>query len=283
VDAGSREENASIQQIGASILIPSAPIRFQRRVASVALQQFLDIFWSECLLTNMSTLRMTSDLRRQLILGAAKRCFARHGFAGTTTKSVAAAASISEGLLFKHFPTKSALYAEILAEECAADPALHRLLELAPSTETLVVLIRDMVRHFQEVAEAPDLQEAQRLRLMLTSHLDDGEFARLIYEKIADLIGPAFTASLERAVAAGDAARIGREPLNLFWFAHHTVLMATLTRLPSAPCLSYGDAADLDPVQWGKPARPANDASDDAISEKQPADKPGQPAERSTH
>jgi AcrR family transcriptional regulator len=194
----------------------------------------------------MSTLRMTSDLRRQLILGAAKRCFARHGFAGTTTKSVAAAASISEGLLFKHFPTKSALYAEILAEECAADPALHRLLELAPSTETLVVLIRDMVRHFQEVAEAPDLQEAQRLRLMLTSHLDDGEFARLIYEKIAGLIGPAFTASLERAVAAGDAARIGREPLNLFWFAHHAVLMATLTRLPSAPCLSYGDAADLE-------------------------------------
>src|SRR6266851_4327671 len=37
----------------------------------------------------MSTLRMTGDLRRQLILSAAKRCFARHGFAGTTTKSVA--------------------------------------------------------------------------------------------------------------------------------------------------------------------------------------------------
>src|ERR1700729_374375 len=157
----------------------------------------------------MSTLRMTSDLRRQLILGAAKRCFARHGFAGTTTRSVAAAASISEGLLFKHFPTKSALYAEILAEECEADPALHRLLGKEPSTETLVVLIREMVRHFQGVAEAPDLQEAQRLRLMITSHLDDGEFARLIYEKIGKLIGPAFTASLQRAVEAGDAARVG--------------------------------------------------------------------------
>ena len=94
---------------------------------------------------------MTGDLRRQLILSAAKRCFARHGFAGTTTKSVAAAASISEGLLFKHFPTKSALYAEILAEECEADPGLNRLLGLEPSTETLVVLIRCMVRHFQEV------------------------------------------------------------------------------------------------------------------------------------
>jgi AcrR family transcriptional regulator len=189
---------------------------------------------------------MTSDLRRQLILSAAKRCFARHGFAGTTTKSVAAAASISEGLLFKHFPSKSALYAEILAEECEADPALHRLLGLEPSTETLVVLIREIVRHFQQVADTPDQQEAQRLRLMITSHLDDGEFARLIYQKIGNLIGPVFTSSLERAVEAGDASRIGCEPLNLFWFAHHTVLMATLARLPSVPCLSYANAANLE-------------------------------------
>ena len=184
---------------------------------------------------------MTSDLRRQLILGAAKRCFARHGFAGTTTKSVAAAASISEGLLFKHFPTKSALYAEILAEECAADPELHRLLELEPSTETLVVLIREMVRHFQEVQAMPDQQEAQRLRLMLASHLDDGEFARLIYDKIGGLIGHVFDASLKRAVEAGDAQPVGREPMNLFWFAHHAVLMVTVTRLPAIPCLSYGE------------------------------------------
>jgi AcrR family transcriptional regulator len=194
----------------------------------------------------MSTLRMTSDLRRELILSAAKRCFARHGFAGTTTKSVAAAASISEALLFKHFPTKSALYAEILAEECEADPALHHLLGLAPSTETLVVLVRGMVGHFMDISQAPDREEAQRLRLMVTSHLDDGEFARLLYEKIGRLIGPAFTASLEQAVATGDATRVGREPLNLFWFAHHTVLMAALSQLPTVPCLSYANAADLE-------------------------------------
>ena len=55
-----------------------------------------------------------------------------------------------------------------------------------------------------------------------------------------------FTASLESAIAAGDASRIGSEPLNLFWFAHHTVLMAALTRLPAVPCLAYGNAADLE-------------------------------------
>jgi len=189
---------------------------------------------------------MTGDLRRQLILSAAKRCFARHGFAGTTTKSVAAAAAISEGLLFKHFPSKAALYAEILAEECEADPDMAHLLGQEPSTATLVKLVKGMVGHFVQIADVPDEQEAQRLRLMLTSHLDDGEFARLLYAKVGNLIGPVFTASLDRAVAAGDASRIGSEPLNLFWFAHHTVLMAALTRLPSAPCLSYGNSADLE-------------------------------------
>ena len=194
----------------------------------------------------MSNLRMTSDLRRELILNAAKQCFARYGFAGTTTKSVAAAASISEALLFKHFPTKSALYAEILAEACQADPALHRLLDREPSTETLVVLIRGMVDHFLNASASPDQQEAQRLRLMISSQLDDGEFARLLYEKIRDLIGRAFTASLECAIAAGDAVPVGREPLNLFWFAHHTVLMMVLTKLPSVPTLSYGAAPGLE-------------------------------------
>ncbi len=189
-------------------------------------------------------LRMTSDLRRQLILSAAKRCFARHGFAGTTTKSVAAAASISEGLLFKHFPSKAALYAEILSEECEADPDLMHLLALEPSTATLVELVRSMVDHFMQITA--DEEEAQRLRLMTTSHLDDGEFARLLFGKVGELIGPVFTSSLERAVAAGEASRIGNQPLNLFWFAHHTVMMAALTKLPAVPCLIYGNAADLD-------------------------------------
>ena len=194
----------------------------------------------------MSTLRMTSDLRRQLILSAAKRCFARNGFAGTTTKSVAAAAAISEGLLFKHFPSKAALYAEILAEECEADPDFANLLGQEPSTGTLVELVKGMVSHFMEVSDGSDQEEAQRMRLMTTSHLDDGEFARLLYDKIGGLIGPVFTASIESAVASGDATRIGSDPLNLFWFAHHTVLMAALTRLPAVPCLAYGNAANLE-------------------------------------
>ena len=64
--------------------------------------------------------------------------------------------------------------------------------------------------------------------------------------KVGELIGPVFTSSLERAVATGEASRIGNDPLNLFWFAHHTVLAAALAKLPAVPCLTYGNAADLE-------------------------------------
>ena len=194
----------------------------------------------------MITKRMTSDSRRRQILEVAKGCFARHGFAGTTTKSLAAAASISEGLLFKHFPTKAALYAEILAESCEADPALNRLMEMEPSTVTLVQFVRDMVRHFMTAFSTSDREEAQRLRLMVSSHLDDGEFARLLFEKIGKLVGSVFTASLERAVAVGDATRVSAEPVNLFWFAHHLLQTVALTRLPTVPSLPYPKDAALE-------------------------------------
>lgn len=188
-------------------------------------------------------LRMTHDLRRELILNAAKRCFARNGFAGTTTKSVAAAAAISEGLLFKHFPTKSALYAEILAEECNTDPGLIELLGLPPSTETLIILIRGMVHHFMQIPGAPDQEDEQRMRLMILSHLNDGEFARVLFEKVGALIGPAFSAALDKAIVAGDASRVGTRPLDLFWFAHHTAMMVALTQLPAEPSIAVTDTA----------------------------------------
>jgi AcrR family transcriptional regulator len=194
----------------------------------------------------MSAPRLTSDLRREQILDAARGCFARYGFAGTTTKSVAQAAGISEGLLFRHFSTKAALYAEILAEACETDPEFHRLLELTPSTATLVTLVREMVAHFLRATDLPDCEEAQRIRLLISSQLGDGEFARLLFGKIGDLVGPAFGASLARAVAAGDAVAVEGKPLDLFWFAHQVVHMIALTRLPPVPTLAYPAPADLE-------------------------------------
>jgi AcrR family transcriptional regulator len=182
---------------------------------------------------------MSGDSRRRQIMDAAKQCFARYGFAGTTTKKVAVVAGISEGLLFRHFPTKAALHEEILAEACKTDPDFNRLMELKPSTETLVILVREMAEHFLAVKTLSKRDKAERLRLTASSHLDDGEFAQQLFEKIGSLIAPLFEMSLDSAIAAGDAEKVGTDGINLFWFAHHLLYTVALTRLPATPSIIY--------------------------------------------
>ena len=74
-------------------------------------------------MTVMGRIRLPAEERRVGIVEAAKPLFARHGFAGTTTRQIAQMAGVSEALLFQHFPSKAALYREILHLGCEGDPA----------------------------------------------------------------------------------------------------------------------------------------------------------------
>lgn len=57
---------------------------------------------------------MPSVDRRRQILDVAVDLFAKKGFAGTTTKEIAAAAGVNEAIIFRHFATKEQLYVAIL-------------------------------------------------------------------------------------------------------------------------------------------------------------------------
>ena len=61
--------------------------------------------------------RMPAAERRELVLNAAVAEFAVHGLAGTSTEDVARQAGISQPYLFRLFPTKKALFVE-LVERC---------------------------------------------------------------------------------------------------------------------------------------------------------------------
>src|SRR5881394_513089 len=152
----------------------------------------------------MAATRLDSDERRQRIVDAAIPLFARKGFGGTTTRELAEAASISEALLFRHFPSKKLLYREILRLGCEGDPALEKLATLQPSTATLVCIARFMMRRFVlgDAAERAELDP--RLRLVLHSCLEDGDYARELFDAVFARVVPFFTASLDAAVAAGD-------------------------------------------------------------------------------
>ncbi|WP_413933739.1 TetR/AcrR family transcriptional regulator [Nitrospira sp. BLG_1] len=61
--------------------------------------------------------RTSIHQRQASLISAAVSLFAAIGFRGTTTKPITLAAGVSETLLFKHFPTKHALYSVLLSEK----------------------------------------------------------------------------------------------------------------------------------------------------------------------
>src|SRR5215469_14316955 len=58
--------------------------------------------------------RMPAAERRELVLDAAVAEFSAHGLAGTSTEDVARRAGISQPYLFRLFPTKKALFLELV-------------------------------------------------------------------------------------------------------------------------------------------------------------------------
>jgi len=186
----------------------------------------------------MAMIRLDSDERRKAIVAAAVPLFAHKGFAGTTTKELAEAAGISEALLFRHFPSKKLLYGEILRLGCEGDPALERLATLEPSSATLVHMTTFMVRYFL-LGGADRVELDTRLRLVLHSFLEDGEYARELFDTIFERVHPLFVASIDAAIAAGD---LKLEPIaspNRFWFGHHVAAMVAFVFLPGRAAVPY--------------------------------------------
>jgi AcrR family transcriptional regulator len=185
-------------------------------------------------------LRLDSEARRSRIVDAALPLFARKGFAGTTTKEIAEAAEVSEALLFKHFPTKAALYGAIQDFGCRIkEEALERLRTLEPSTSGLVLMAYMMVHHIVRGDVDDRLSGDTRHRLIANSLLADGDYARLIYDTIFAQVFPKFGACLAAAEAAGDLAAMPVKHQNRFWFGQHVAAMLALVSLSGKPAVPY--------------------------------------------
>jgi AcrR family transcriptional regulator len=60
--------------------------------------------------------RMTKGERKRQLLAHAKRLFVTLGYRETTTEKIAAAAGVTEPVLYRHFESKKALFLEVLHE-----------------------------------------------------------------------------------------------------------------------------------------------------------------------
>jgi hypothetical protein len=134
---------------------------------------------------------------------------------------------------------------------CEGDPALEKLASLKPSTQTLVSIVRFMMRRFVLGDEAERAELDPRLRLVLHSCLEDGDYARELFETVAQRVVPLFADSIAAAEAAGDLVPLARpagagDAANRFWFAQHVAAMMAFAALSGKSAIPYrGNTEDI--------------------------------------
>ncbi|HXH70851.1 MAG TPA: TetR/AcrR family transcriptional regulator [Pyrinomonadaceae bacterium] len=124
--------------------------------------------------------RMSGDERRSQILQIAIGLFSQKGFSGTTTKEIAAAAGVSEAMVFRHFANKDELYSAILDHKACNRTFQNPFEEIGEKIKA-----KDDFGVFYTMAlNALDhhSEDCGFLRLMLHSALEDHDLARMFFE-----------------------------------------------------------------------------------------------------
>lgn len=158
--------------------------------------------------------RLRRAERREQILDAATRAFARTGFADTGLDDIAAEAELTRAMLYRHFESKADLYRAVLDRSCARlveatgpgtydDRAIPALVEAASADPDG---FRLLFRHAAREREFRDLTDFMAVASREVAHRN---LARAIppgpwLEWAADLI-PALT--VEAVIAWLDAGR----------------------------------------------------------------------------
>lgn len=122
---------------------------------------------------------------RRALLAAARRQIAEHGFAGTTTRDVAAAAGVNQALVYRYFGSKEKLLAEAAGGHDPVEAFPHTLLFDAPLCDLPHMLLDRALDHSAAAGE-----RGSSLATLVTG-VNDATLRVLIRERIeSGLSGP---------------------------------------------------------------------------------------------
>jgi TetR/AcrR family transcriptional regulator len=129
--------------------------------------------------------RLRAEERRDQLLNIAKQLFSESGFENTTTKAIAAAAGVSEAIIFRHFSSKEELYASLLDQK--ADEigirAWGKELADCDANEDDEGLVLSVVKHILEA----DRRDPQFRKLMLQAALSGHPLHRITARRLLPL------------------------------------------------------------------------------------------------
>jgi TetR/AcrR family transcriptional regulator len=186
--------------------------------------------------------RLASADRRLSIIAAARSVFAEHGYEGARTQQIAEAAQVSEALIYRHFPSKTALYRAVLRSLIEEqDRIIADVAPPSPSAQGLVEMLHALLRHGLQGDEAPN---AEGVRVLLASLAGDSSFARLVYRRAQRLTYRHMDAALAAAVATGEARDASLSSTNAIFFMTHVSAMLQASRRGARPAIDYVGAPD---------------------------------------
>src|SRR5262245_35087832 len=150
--------------------------------------------------------RMAAGDRRQQIIEVAVRLFSQKGFRGTTTKEIAMAAGVNEAIIFRHFATKSELYAAIIDRKAnsAEMQSLQRALSEAMERSDDRQVFETLALHVLEFHESDDTA----MRLLLYSALEGHELAEMITRNYISKTHQQLAEYVKTRIAAGVFRRV---------------------------------------------------------------------------
>ena len=187
---------------------------------------------------------MSAAERKQAIALAVVPVFAKQGFDGTTTKSLAAAAGVSEALLYRHFPSKESLYHFIQEQICETNSAIEDFVRgLEPGSSSLVQMIY-LIHKIIVPAGHTRMPDGIVPRLLVHSLLQDGEFTRSFHKSRFDRMVPFIAEAAEVAIAKGELVPGPLSGAERQWFPHHLAVSLKLSSLPAKRVFNYESKAN---------------------------------------
>jgi AcrR family transcriptional regulator len=155
--------------------------------------------------------RLKAAERRASILAVAKVLFADKGYPGVSVDEIAARLGVSPAVLYRHFPSKEALYEAVLSEIAAKRESYVEAVLAGPLDFASV--LRRMTRLYVEIV----VRDPDYLRMELMSAMEGAQAAKSFFENRWRSFADYIEFGLKELAAEGRVGRVDPRTASLMF------------------------------------------------------------------